>query len=118
MYFAYNENGDFIGFFSEIIHDNIPNQNLRISEQLWNELLQGYYKVKLSQVNNYDNELLDLMDKDKYFIKVEPEVIEIEDEIDGIKVLAKQVGLLTLENKKKDVQIESLMKAVKALTNK
>lgn len=116
-YLEYDSEGKVIGFYDKEINDVIPSKTIKIEDELWETLLEDNYKLDLDTINTIQNQVLTKIDKN-LFIMYEPEVIEVAIGVDPVKSLAKQVGLLTLENKKKDVQIESLMKAVKALTNK
>ncbi|MGL4571868.1 MAG: hypothetical protein ACRCVJ_12475 [Clostridium sp.] len=97
------------------VSNNSFDYSIEIDDEVSGILLSRSYSII-----NKTNERLTLNNYLNYFEEIKEELPnnEISDSPDVTKSLAKQVGLLTLENKKKDVQIESLMKAVKALTNK
>ncbi|UTN03984.1 phage tail assembly chaperone [Flavobacterium bizetiae] len=42
---SYNENGEYTGFYVEGIHENIPQPNLELSEEEWQQALSKNYKV-------------------------------------------------------------------------
>ncbi|SHK89468.1 hypothetical protein SAMN02745163_04616 [Clostridium cavendishii DSM 21758] len=110
LYVAYKENGQFDGFYTEDIHgENIPKQSLKITEDLWAELLKDNYKYKL---NLTEDKILNLSDKDTYFEKVEVKIIAIPQLPNAQELLTQQVTNLTIENKKKDLLISSLAKTV------
>lgn len=71
-YVAYREDGVFNGFYSDDIHgENIPKLNLKINDELWQELLKDNYNVKINGIEVYNNEVLYIDDLEKYFIKIE-----------------------------------------------
>lgn len=46
MYKAtYNENGEYTGFYVEGIHENIPEPNIELTEEEWQQALSKNYKV-------------------------------------------------------------------------
>ncbi|MDY0990255.1 hypothetical protein BSF41_40660 [Flavobacterium sp. ACN2] len=46
MYKAtYNENGEYTGFYVEEIHENIPQPNIELTEEEWQQGLSKNYKV-------------------------------------------------------------------------
>lgn len=42
---SYNENGEYTGFYVEGIHENIPQPNIELSEEEWQQALSKNYKV-------------------------------------------------------------------------
>ncbi|WP_083572220.1 phage tail assembly chaperone [Flavobacterium johnsoniae] len=42
---TYNENGEYTGFYVEEIHENIPQPNIELSEEEWQQALSKNYKV-------------------------------------------------------------------------
>jgi hypothetical protein len=42
---TYNENGDYTGFYVEGIHENIPQPNIELTEEEWQQALSKNYKV-------------------------------------------------------------------------
>ncbi|KAF2342850.1 tail fiber assembly protein [Flavobacterium tistrianum] len=46
MYKAtYNENGEYTGFYVKEIHENIPQPNIELTEEEWQQALSKKYKV-------------------------------------------------------------------------
>ena len=104
-YFAYKENGDFNGFYTEDIHLEIPEKSIKLTEYLWKELLKNNYKYKLNMI---EDKVLDVADKDIYFDKVEIKVYDAPKLPNAQELLAQQVTNLLLENKKKDAAITKI----------
>ncbi|KAF2507133.1 hypothetical protein EYY60_21745 [Flavobacterium zhairuonense] len=42
---TYNENGDYTGFYVEGIHESIPQPNIELTEEEWQQALSKNYKV-------------------------------------------------------------------------
>lgn len=42
---TYSENGEYTGFYVEGIHENIPQPNIELSEEEWQQALSKNYKV-------------------------------------------------------------------------
>lgn len=42
---TYNENGEYTGFYVEGIHENIPQPNIELTEEEWQQALSKDYKV-------------------------------------------------------------------------
>lgn len=42
---SYNENGEYTGFYVEGIHENIPQPNIELTEEEWQQALSKNYKV-------------------------------------------------------------------------
>ncbi|MFD2943457.1 tail fiber assembly protein [Flavobacterium notoginsengisoli] len=42
---TYNENGEYTGFYVEGIHENIPEPNIDLTEEEWQQALSKDYKV-------------------------------------------------------------------------
>ena len=42
---TYNENGEYTGFYVEGIHENIPQPNIELSQEEWQQALSKNYKV-------------------------------------------------------------------------
>ncbi|SHH27272.1 phage tail assembly chaperone [Flavobacterium defluvii] len=42
---TYNENGEYTGFYVEGIHENIPQPNIELTEEEWQQALSKNYKV-------------------------------------------------------------------------
>ncbi|SHJ25461.1 hypothetical protein SAMN02745163_01573 [Clostridium cavendishii DSM 21758] len=115
-FFGFKENGQFDGFYTKEIHgDNIPKTNIKITEDLWQELLKGIYKYKL---NLTEDKVLDVADKDIYFDKVETKVYDVPKLPNTQELLAQQITNLLIEGKKKDVIITKLAKTVDELNKK
>lgn len=60
---TYNENGEYTGFYVEGIHENIPEPNIELTEEEWQEAFTKNYKViegkhTYSPFVQTDNELL------------------------------------------------------------
>ena len=66
-YFAYKDDGNFDGFYDDMIHGFIPKNNIKITEELWGELLKDNYRFKLNLV---EDKILNLSNKEEYFEKV------------------------------------------------
>lgn len=48
MYYGnYNEAGEYLGFYTKKIHENIPSPSVELTEKEWREALSGDYKVIL-----------------------------------------------------------------------
>jgi hypothetical protein len=46
MYYGhYNEKGEYLGFYSDDIHQEIPEPNLELTEKEWQQAINGSYKV-------------------------------------------------------------------------
>lgn len=78
---AYRDTGYFEGFYNEEINKSIPDQTIKINEELWKALLSKSYKIKdINLLNNnvvYAIENLDLFEE--YIPKVtERPISEIE----------------------------------------
>lgn len=42
---TYNENGEYTGFYVEAIHENIPQPNIELTAEEWQQALSKNYKV-------------------------------------------------------------------------
>lgn len=42
---SYNKNGEYTGFYVEGIHENIPEPNIELTEEEWQQALSKNYKV-------------------------------------------------------------------------
>jgi hypothetical protein len=42
---TYNENGEYTGFYVEEIHENIPQPNIELTQEEWQQALSKNYKV-------------------------------------------------------------------------
>ncbi|MBS7253502.1 tail fiber assembly protein [Flavobacterium branchiicola] len=50
---TYNENGDYTGFYVEGIHENIPEPNIELTEEEWQQALSKNYKVIEGKHSHY-----------------------------------------------------------------
>lgn len=102
MYIKYLNNNDYmLSMFGDI----------EIDTEVAKKLSKDFYKA-----TTIATELITLENFNLHFEKINIEVQEIPN-INIINSIAKQVGFLSIENKKKDVQIEGLMKSVSSLIN-
>lgn len=92
IYYAYKEDGSFDGFYDSNINTNIPVNSIQISEELWQELLKGNFKLKDMAFGA--NQSLALTDKNTYFEEVQPTMVT-EDKTQ-LEILKETVDLLVM----------------------
>lgn len=110
IYFAYKDNGSFDGFYNDEIHKQIPLKRVEITQELQNSLLTGSWSINIEKLNDIKG-ILDIQDKDTFFIKHEEEAL---DYIDPQKALLRQIAANKLDLMKKDAIINNLMKQTAA----
>lgn len=58
---TYNENGEYTGFYVDEIHENIPEPNIELNEEEWQQALSKDYKV-VNGVHTYSGYIPDQQD--------------------------------------------------------
>lgn len=107
IYFVYDEkNGEFNGFYNDEIHEEIPKESVEVTEELQQELSTGLWYINLEKLNEV-KEILDIKDKDNFFIEHE---IEAPEYVDPQKELLKAIVTNKLDIMNKDIQINNLTK--------
>lgn len=85
MYKAtYNENGEYTGFYVEEIHENIPQPNIELTEEEWQQALSKNYKViegkhAFSPFVQNKEELLENLRTKRNALLVESDWTQVED---------------------------------------
>lgn len=98
---AYEKDLSVIGFFEKDVHDVIPNPNLKISQDLWEKLME-LGKLKIKEGMNLDKDLYDLEDIDLF------EEIAITQPKPKPSQIEEQNAFLIKESLEKDIQIKEL----------
>lgn len=98
---AYEKDLSVIGFFRKDVHDIIPSPNLKISQGLWEKLIElGNFKIKEGM--NLNKDLFDLEDIDLF------EEITITQPKPKPSQIEEQNAFLIKESLEKDIQIKEL----------
>lgn len=121
-YFSYLKNGEFNGFYADNVHDVIPESTIKITEELWQELLKSNYKVKdinlidkdyLYDISNIDffEEIIFENNEEEPYISLENRVEILENENSELLLDAaiKDSKIEMLENDLADVMMEIAM---------
>lgn len=106
MYCLAYEDKEFKGFYKEGVHKYIPQNHIKITDDLWQYLLQ-LQSFKIKEDAYLSNELVYNIDNKDLFEKVEATVIKGTNPFDEIDAFNAQ---LMLENAHKDIKIKSLEK--------
>lgn len=111
IFFSYKENGDFDGFYNDEIFKEIPSNTVEITNELWNHMSYGIFKLKIDKLNEITKPL-SLEDKENYFEEIQEEenkFLNLDEES------AKEIAKLKIENQKKDFMLLQLSKSVNQL---
>ncbi|EJT5937131.1 hypothetical protein N2W52_001899 [Clostridium perfringens] len=124
IHFAYNDLGEFDGFYDTEIHQDIPKNSLKINKDLWQELAKSLYKVKLEVLDNIKDKMLTLEDLTSVFIKfnrnrkVEKNVVD-KDKLMLVQQLANnKIELIKQKQINRKIVEESVKMKIDSINNK
>lgn len=81
---SYNENGEYTGFYVEGIHENIPQPNIELTEEEWQQALSKNYKVidgkhAYSAFVQNQNDILENLKTTRNILLTESDWTQVED---------------------------------------
>ena len=124
IHFAYNDLGEFDGFYDAEIHQVVPKNSLKINKDLWRELTKNLYKVKLEVLDSIKDKMLTLEDLTSVFVKfnrnrkIEKNVVD-KDKLMLVQQLANnKIELIKQKKINRKIVEESVKMKINSINNK
>lgn len=124
IHFAYNELGEFDGFYDTEIHEDIPKNTLKIDKELWQEMTKSLYRVKLEVLDTIKDKILTLEDLASVFVKfsrnrkIEKNVLDKEKLMLVQELANNKIELIKQKQLNKKIVEESVKMKIDSINNK